>query len=79
MTDDVVLVDGVRTPIGRHGGALAAVRPEVLAATTITALLERTDLDPARLDDPAHGRVLSQVYPEDRPRDAVPSIFDDAY
>ena len=51
MGNDVVLIDGVRTPVGRHGGALAAVRPDDLAAVTITALLERTDLDPARLDD----------------------------
>lgn len=55
MSDDVVLIDGVRTPIGRHGGALAAVRPDDLAARTITALLERTDLDPARLDDVIFG------------------------
>jgi acetyl-CoA acetyltransferase family protein len=55
MADDVVLVDGVRTPIGRHGGALAAVRPDDLAAATITALLERTDLDPGRLDDVIFG------------------------
>ena len=55
MFDDVVLIDGVRTPIGRHGGALAGVRPDDLAAATITALLERTDLDPARLDDVIFG------------------------
>lgn len=46
-----VLVDGVRTPIGRHGGGLAAVRPDDLAAVTLSALLERTGLDPAELDD----------------------------
>jgi acetyl-CoA acetyltransferase family protein len=55
MNDDVVLIDGVRTPIGRHGGGLAAVRPDDLAAATITALLERTDLDPARLHDVIFG------------------------
>ena len=48
---NAVLVDGVRTPIGRHGGALASVRPDDLAATTLSALLERTGLDPAELDD----------------------------
>jgi 3-oxoadipyl-CoA thiolase len=46
-----VLVDGVRTPIGRHGGGLAGVRPDDLAAVTLSALLERTGLDPAELDD----------------------------
>jgi acetyl-CoA acyltransferase len=46
------IIDAVRTPIGRHGGALAAVRPDDLAAGAISALLARSpDLDPARLDD----------------------------
>lgn len=48
---EAVLVDGVRTPIGRHGGGLAGVRPDDLAAVTLSALLERTGLDPAELDD----------------------------
>jgi len=48
---NAVLVDGVRSPIGRHGGALASVRPDDLAATTLSALLDRTGLDPAELDD----------------------------
>ena len=46
------VVDFVRTPFGRHGGALAAVRPDDLAATTVKGLLERhPDLDPALVDD----------------------------
>ncbi|HEY2575944.1 MAG TPA: thiolase family protein [Streptosporangiaceae bacterium] len=46
------IIDAVRTPIGRHGGALAAVRPDDLAADAISALLARSPvLDPARLDD----------------------------
>jgi len=45
------IIDGVRTPIGRHGGGLAPVRPDDLAAVTIEALLSRTGLDPAALDD----------------------------
>jgi 3-oxoadipyl-CoA thiolase len=46
------IVDGVRTPIGRYGGALAAVRPDDLAAHTIRTVLERhPELDPARIDD----------------------------
>ena len=46
------IIDAVRTPIGRHGGALAAVRPDDLAAGAISALLARSPaLDPARLDD----------------------------
>ncbi len=46
------IVDAVRTPIGRHGGALAAVRPDDLAAGAISALLDRSpELDPAQIDD----------------------------
>jgi 3-oxoadipyl-CoA thiolase len=48
---DAVIVDAVRTPVGRHGGALAGVRPDDLAAVPIRALLERTAMDPALIDD----------------------------
>ncbi len=44
-------MDGVRTPIGRHGGALAGVRPDDLLAVTYKALVERTGIDPGLLDD----------------------------
>src|SRR5690606_28458283 len=44
------LVDGVRTPIGRYGGALAPVRPDDLAAHTVRTLLERHQaVDPAEV------------------------------
>ncbi|MBI1723224.1 MAG: thiolase family protein [Gemmatimonadetes bacterium] len=48
---EAVIVDAVRTPIGRHGGALASVRPDDLAAVPIKALLERTAVDPTAIDD----------------------------
>ncbi|MBV9271112.1 MAG: acetyl-CoA C-acyltransferase [Candidatus Eremiobacteraeota bacterium] len=48
---DVVVVDAVRTPIGRYGGALSSVRPDDLAATVIKALMDRTHVDPSRIDD----------------------------
>ncbi|UUN25379.1 acetyl-CoA C-acyltransferase [Streptomyces sp. FIT100] len=55
MTDrlrDVYVVDAVRTPIGKYGGALAGVRPDDLAAGVLGALVSRTpELDPARVDD----------------------------
>jgi 3-oxoadipyl-CoA thiolase len=52
MTREAYLVDGVRTPIGRYGGALAAVRPDDLAAHAISSLLARhTAVDPASIDD----------------------------
>jgi len=48
---EVVVVDALRTPIGRYGGALASVRPDDLAATVLKALVERTGVDPQRIDD----------------------------
>src|SRR5438132_8133352 len=48
---EAVIAGYVRSPIGRYGGALADVRPDTLAATTIRALLERTKIDPADVDD----------------------------
>ena len=46
-----VIVDALRTPIGRHGGVLARVRPDDLAAVVIRALLERTGVERASVDD----------------------------
>ena len=49
---EVFVVDAVRTPVGRLGGALAKVRPDDLGAVVIRALLERTpSLDPARIGE----------------------------
>ena len=45
------IVDAVRTAIGRHGGALARVRPDDLASRVIKALVDRTDVDPSEVDD----------------------------
>ena len=47
----VFLVDAVRTPIGRYGGALSSVRPDDLAALVIRELVRRTAVDPAAIDD----------------------------
>ncbi|HVD14322.1 MAG TPA: thiolase family protein [Actinomycetota bacterium] len=52
MSADVFVLDTVRTPVGRHGGALAGVRPDDLAAHVVRELLARSPrLDPARVDD----------------------------
>jgi acetyl-CoA acetyltransferase family protein len=48
---DAFVIDAVRTPFGRHGGALAGVRPDDLAAHVLRSLAERTDLDPESVDD----------------------------
>ena len=53
--DEVLIVDACRTPIGRYGGALASVRPDDLAAATIRALIERTAVPPASIDDVIFG------------------------
>ena len=45
------IVGAVRTPIGRHGGALGAVRPDDLGALALEALLERTGLPPEEVED----------------------------
>jgi 3-oxoadipyl-CoA thiolase len=46
-----VVVDGLRTPFGRYNGALRAVRPDDLAAHVIRALLNRTGVEAAAVDD----------------------------
>ncbi len=46
-----VVLSGVRTPIGRYGGALSGVRPDDLAALAISAAVERAGVDPATIDD----------------------------
>ena len=48
---DAVIIDAVRTPIGALGGALASLRPDDLAAHILKALLDRTGLDPALVEE----------------------------
>jgi 3-oxoadipyl-CoA thiolase len=48
---EALIVDAVRTPMGRYRGALAGVRPDDLAAHVIGAAIERTGLDPERVRD----------------------------
>ncbi|MCU0505941.1 MAG: 3-oxoadipyl-CoA thiolase [Chloroflexi bacterium] len=45
------IVDAVRTPIGRYGGALSSVRPDDLAAIVVRAVVDRTGIDPAVVED----------------------------
>lgn len=49
--DDAVIVAAVRTPLGRLGGQLAAVRPDDLAAHVLTSLLDRSTLEPGDIDE----------------------------
>jgi 3-oxoadipyl-CoA thiolase len=48
---EAVIVAALRTPMGRYGGALATVRPDDLGAYAIRALVERSGVDPATIDD----------------------------
>ncbi|MDX6285117.1 MAG: acetyl-CoA acyltransferase [Frankiales bacterium] len=54
---EAVIVDAVRTPIGKRGGALAGWHPTDLLAHTLNALLERTGVDPTLIDDVVGGCV----------------------
>ena len=56
---DVVICEPVRTPVGRFGGALAAVTAADLASTTLAELVRRTGLQEGDVDDV----VLGQCYP----------------
>src|SRR5438132_10033665 len=48
---DAHICAAFRTPVGRHGGALAQVRPDDLAAVPIKAIVDKTGIDPATIDD----------------------------
>src|SRR3954463_805984 len=54
---EAVVVEAVRTPVGRRNGAYAGIHPVELAAAVLTALVERTGIDPARVDDVILGCV----------------------
>jgi acetyl-CoA acyltransferase len=57
---EAVIVEAVRTPIGKRNGALSGVHPVDLSAHVLTALVQRTGVDPATVDDVVWGCV-SQV------------------
>ncbi|MBM7366083.1 acetyl-CoA C-acetyltransferase [Gordonia hydrophobica] len=56
-TPQAYIVDAVRTPVGKRGGSLAAVHSADLAAHVITAIIERTGIDPEVVDDVVLGCV----------------------
>jgi 3-oxoadipyl-CoA thiolase len=51
VSREVWIVDALRTPIGRYNGALATMRPDDLAAIVVRGIVDRTGVDPARIDD----------------------------
>jgi acetyl-CoA acetyltransferase family protein len=48
---EAVIIDAVRSPIGRHNGSLSGVRPDDLLAEVLKALMARTGVDPALVED----------------------------
>jgi acetyl-CoA C-acetyltransferase len=54
---EAYIVGAVRTPVGRRGGGLAGAHPADLGAHVLTALIERTGVDPAAVDDVVFGCV----------------------
>jgi acetyl-CoA acyltransferase len=55
---NAVIVDAVRTPLGKRNGKLKDVHPVELAAHTLRALVERNDVDPALIEDVIMGCVM---------------------
>ena len=51
MPDEVYLIDGARTPLGRHRGALAAVRPDDLAALVVREAAARSGIPGEAVDE----------------------------
>jgi len=60
---EAYIVDAVRTPVGRRNGGLSQVHPADLGAHAITALIERTGIDPAAVEDVIFGCV-DQIGPQ---------------
>jgi len=48
---EVVIIEGVRSPVGKHNGCLSSVRPDDLLATVLKGLIVRVGLDPALIED----------------------------
>ncbi|MBT6129218.1 MAG: thiolase family protein [Candidatus Marinimicrobia bacterium] len=48
---EVVIIDAVRSPIGRVGGSLSSIRPDDLLADVLKGLIKRTGIDPALIED----------------------------
>jgi acetyl-CoA C-acetyltransferase len=55
--NEAYIVDAVRTPVGRRGGGMAGVHPADLGAHSLAALVERTGIDPAAVEDVVFGCV----------------------
>lgn len=54
---EAFIVDAVRSPVGRRGGSLSGIHPADLGAHSLTALVERTGIDPGAVDDVVFGAI----------------------
>jgi acetyl-CoA C-acetyltransferase len=63
MTRQAYIIDAIRTPLGKKNGSLAAIHPADLAAVALRELMQRTDVDPAAVDDVIFG-CLDQIGPQ---------------
>src|SRR5213596_3252584 len=54
---DALIVDAVRSPIGKRNGTLSAIRGDELAGQVLNALVRRNDVDPAQVEDVQFGCV----------------------
>src|SRR6266700_7625161 len=61
MTDRLVIVDGVRTPFSKAGSELASLGADELGRIAVNALLTRTGLDPALVDEVIFGCVAQPM------------------
>ncbi len=71
MSDNVVIVDAVRTPIGNFGGALSTQPASTLGAKVISALLDRTGVRPEQIDEVILGQVLTAGVGQNPARQAM--------
>ncbi len=71
MTDNVVIVDAVRTAIGNFSGALSSLPASTLGAEVITALLDRTGVKPEQVDEIILGQVLTAGVGQNPARQAM--------
>ncbi|GAA2096648.1 acetyl-CoA C-acetyltransferase [Brevibacterium salitolerans] len=58
---DIVICEPLRTAVGAYGGQFKDIAPEVLGTTVVSALIERTGLDPEVIDDVIFGQCYPQV------------------
>ena len=54
---EAVIIEAIRTPFGRRGGALREARPDSLLAHTLRGLVDRAGMDPEKIEDVVDGTV----------------------